>query len=99
MIQIVCYIILGFAFIQWITIVINYFFRQTIPRGLPSYDLFISILIPARNEEKNIGELLTSLRDIGSNVEILVYDDLSTDQTASIVEEHARIDSRIRLIR
>ena len=54
-------------------------------------DLFIdsvSVLIPARNEEKNIGKCLNSpgLND-KCIYEILVYDDDSTDNTKKIVEK------------
>ncbi len=58
----------------------------------------ISIVIPARNEEKNIGKLLDSLivQDY-SNIEILVINDQSTDRTGEILEEYAARDSRIRI--
>jgi chlorobactene glucosyltransferase len=59
----------------------------------------VSVLVPARNEEKNIGDCLASLvmQDY-SNLEILVLDDDSTDQTAAIVREFSAQDSRIKLI-
>jgi glycosyltransferase involved in cell wall biosynthesis len=45
----------------------------------------ISIVIPARNEEANIGRCLNSLaRQEGAAFEILVVDDHSTDRTAEI---------------
>ncbi len=48
----------------------------------------ISILIPARNEENNISKLLESLENQDyPTMEILVLDDGSTDQTASIAEK------------
>ena len=61
--------------------------------------IFISVLIPARNEEKELPELLASL---GAQTypahlfEILVIDDHSTDQTAAIVKDYPL--SNIRLI-
>lgn len=46
----------------------------------------ISVCIPARNEEKNIANLLESIIIQGySNIEILVLDDQSTDRTNKIV--------------
>ena len=46
---------------------------------------FISIVIPARNEELNIGRCLSSLvSQQGANFEILMVDDHSTDATARI---------------
>ena len=59
----------------------------------------ISILIPARNEAKRILPCLESLR-VGAapDAEILVLDDHSSDDTAKIVREFSRWDSRIRLL-
>lgn len=61
----------------------------------------VSVLIPARNEEKNIGALLADLQQADyPSVEILVYDDLSTDATAAIVERFAAgCPHPVRLIR
>ncbi len=59
----------------------------------------MAILIPARNEELNIGACLDSVCAQGSVIaEILVYDDHSTDATANIVRRHAANDSRVRLL-
>lgn len=51
----------------------------------------ISVLIPARNEATNITALLeTLIAQVGCpNLEILVADDASTDQTASLVKQFA----------
>lgn len=49
---------------------------------------FISVVVPARNEEKNIGNLLNSLKGQSypqSSFEIIVADDFSTDNTAAVV--------------
>src|SRR4030042_168121 len=67
-----------------------------IPQPAP----LISILVPARDEEENIRTCLESLqRQEYPNFEILVLDDNSTDNTATIVTEMAGKDSRIRLLR
>jgi glycosyltransferase involved in cell wall biosynthesis len=58
----------------------------------------LSVLIPARNEEKRIGLTLRSLlscRDV--DIEIIVLDDGSSDHTAEIVRDFCKADSRIRL--
>ena len=66
----------------------------------PANPPLVSVLIPARNEEANIGECLASVvtQDY-SNIEILVLDDNSSDGTAQIVNEIANGDKRVRLIR
>jgi len=54
--------------------------------SLPS----VSIVIPARNEERSLPALLASLArlEYGGEVEIVVVDDGSTDRTAAITEQH-----------
>ena len=60
----------------------------------------ISVLIPARDEEENIATCLESLQKQDyPNFEILVLDDNSSDNTATIVEQIVAKDSRIQLLR
>jgi len=69
-------------------------------RRFPASEAGISVLIPARNEERNLSECLASAAQQGVSVqEILVYDDHSTDRTAQVVVEAAKQDPRIRLLR
>lgn len=66
---------------------------------LPEPAPLISILIPARNEEANIGVCLDSLRQQDyPNFEILVLDDSSTDGTGDIVAGIAAEDPRVKLL-
>lgn len=58
----------------------------------------VSILVPARNEEKNIERCLNSLRNqLYRNYEILVIDDNSTDSTPAILKRIAAADKRVRV--
>lgn len=59
-----------------------------------------TVLVAARNEEKNIGGCLDALeaQDYGGSLEILVLNDSSTDSTAATVERYAARDPRIRLV-
>ncbi|HEU5114607.1 MAG TPA: glycosyltransferase family 2 protein [Candidatus Paceibacterota bacterium] len=57
----------------------------------------ISVIIPAHNSEKTIGTAIESM--IGqtwTNLEIIVIDDNSTDDTKSVVEAYAKKDPRVR---
>jgi hypothetical protein len=59
----------------------------------------VSVLIPARNEEANIRAALESVLGCeGVDVEVLVWDDGSTDRTAEIVGEIEARDPRVRLV-
>jgi len=60
----------------------------------------ISVVIPAHNVERYIRETLASvLRQTHPDLEVVVVDDGSTDQTAVIVKSVADQDRRVRLIR
>lgn len=60
----------------------------------------ISILVPARNEEKDIVACLESLRRQDyPNYEILVLDDSSSDSTSALVVGIAARDCRVRLLK
>jgi len=61
----------------------------------------VSVLIPARNEEDNLRDLLESvLASAGVRLEVLVLDDHSTDGTAAVAGEVARQDAegRVRVL-
>jgi len=60
---------------------------------------FVSIIVPARNEEDNISNLIHSIQNQTypkSCFELIIIDDCSTDQTAEIVKKYS--DSNIKLI-
>lgn len=61
----------------------------------------VSIIIPLFNQERFVGQAITSILDQGlDEIEIIIVDDGSTDRSAAIVEEYAmNAGGRIRLIR
>src|SRR6187401_3516043 len=64
------------------------------PFSQTDYDssIKISVIIPARNEEKNIGKLLSSLEKQSYPphlFEVIVVDDHSTDNTVSVVNSYS----------
>lgn len=68
-------------------------------QGFPA--MLVSIVIPAFNEEGNIGPLLTeTLGAVPSELlgEIIVADDCSTDSTRDVVKNLAETHSNIRLV-
>ena len=68
---------------------------------MPDRDLpFVSVVIPARNEEAKIARCLESmLAQDYPNFELVVIDDRSTDGTAEIIERFAKKDNRIKFVR
>ncbi len=63
----------------------------------PGADLFLSILIPVRNEENNIKFLLDSIGDLSyKNYEVLVLDDGSEDNSFRIINSCAEENNKIK---
>jgi glycosyltransferase involved in cell wall biosynthesis len=68
--------------------------RESVAVGLAP----VSVLIPARNEERSIAAAVASvLASRGIQLEVVVLDDSSTDRTAAIVAALAAADSRVRV--
>lgn len=62
----------------------------------------VSIILAAKNEADNIGRCLDSLLALdypAHKMEIIVVDDHSADATARLVQQYAKFDSRVKLIR
>ncbi len=64
---------------------------------------FLSVVVPAFNEQariaRTIADITAEVDRLGLDAELIVVDDGSTDRTASTVEDAARVDSRVRLVR
>jgi glycosyltransferase involved in cell wall biosynthesis len=59
----------------------------------------VSVIIPARNEEKKIGQCIQTLKSqTYPNLEFLIIDDFSTDKTVKIVEEVIGNDKRFKIL-
>ncbi|MFT4679504.1 MAG: glycosyltransferase involved in cell wall biosynthesis [Flavobacteriales bacterium] len=96
-----CYFLIFFLVLRLLVALINMLSFHYLPKKVPStIDVSISVLIPARNEEHNIGDLLKQLDDYSSALlEIIVYDDSSTDSTAAIVNGFVQDNSKFKLLR
>jgi len=92
--------ILAFGLIRLTISFINWISQMHLPsKYLLKNKPLVSILIPARNEEENIGNLLDDLVAIKySPIEIYIYNDCSTDNTAEIVWKYASLHKNIHLI-
>ena len=92
-------------FINWIYFLIailrsfNNSPRLNAPNMMISADHKISIIVPARNEERSLPECLRSL--LGqkySNYEVIVINDCSTDRTLSLAIEISRLDGKLIVV-
>lgn len=96
---VLAYIILAFTAIQLIVSLANLLTETSLPETAKSHSSLVSVLIPARNEEHNIGGLLEDLKHQEyEHIEIVVYDDQSEDKTSQLVDEFSKSDNRIRMI-
>ncbi|MDA3866472.1 MAG: glycosyltransferase family 2 protein [Salinivirgaceae bacterium] len=95
------FLYLAFAFlaIRFFVVLSNVVFPSKLPKYNAETQLTVDVLIPARNEEHNIGGLLADLvQESHAKTTILVYDDLSTDRTAEVVSQFAERHSNVKLI-
>jgi hypothetical protein len=70
---------------------------QRPPRALAAREELVSVCIPARDEAANIGDCVRSLlASTHAGIEVLVYDDQSTDATPEILAQLAAEDGRVR---
>jgi cellulose synthase/poly-beta-1,6-N-acetylglucosamine synthase-like glycosyltransferase len=89
------------AFLLALLPALLYLRNRTQFRPPPEFDgvpTAVSVLIPARNEERSIGPAVESvLASHGVELEVIVLDDHSTDRTAAVVQSLAQRDPRVRL--
>ncbi len=95
--MILLYIIISLFALYSLLIIYYWLAWKSIPDYVSTISLpqiKISIIIPARNEEENIGLLLQALQEQtypSSLFEVIVVDDHSTDRTAAIVQQYPSV--------
>lgn len=98
------YFVLSILVIFLINFILNNIFFKNIagyspPESFIKRPPLVSIMVPARNEAENIKMCVKSLlKQDYANIEILILDDNSTDDTSLIVKRIAEKDSRVKLI-
>ncbi|HET7273793.1 MAG TPA: glycosyltransferase [Longimicrobiaceae bacterium] len=87
--------VLSFASISLLTVMLaialwNVFASPRLSRSELALEFpFVSILVPARNEEQNLASLLPALQRLDyPQLEILILDDCSDDATSAIIQRH-----------
>lgn len=75
------------------------FLRRATHRARITAGPFVSVIVPARNEERVIeGCVVSLLAQDYADFEVVVVDDQSSDATAAVVRELAAGDPRVRLV-
>ncbi|MCB9230145.1 MAG: glycosyltransferase family 2 protein [Bacteroidia bacterium] len=83
---------MGFLLLRLGILLVNFFSNPVLKRSEESFSEKVSILIPARNEAENLPQTLDRLAELThQNLEIIVLDDQSSDGTAQVVREFAKI--------
>ena len=96
------YVLFVFSMLVALMGIINLFVigKASSSSSFKTQNALVSILIPARNEESNIGRCLYSLIDQSyKNIEIIILDDDSIDSTFNIASEIANKDKRIKIFK
>jgi glycosyltransferase involved in cell wall biosynthesis len=89
-----------FLILRFTVTLFNFLSNPKLPRIGKHYTDKVSILIPARNEERDILNLLTSIhRQDYANYEVLILDDNSTDNTFKICQDFAAAHPRFKVIK
>ena len=90
----VLYLLIIIVFLYSVLIISFYIGWKNLPQESDEFfesPFFVSVVIAARNEEKNIGLLLEDLKNQkfnSSNFEIIVINDHSTDNTIDILDKY-----------
>ncbi len=95
---ILVYAIAAFFVLRFLVAMANIVFSPVLKKQDAPYYPLVSVLIPARNEEKNISSLLNDLKNQSyENIEVIVFNDQSTDRTAEITSDFCKTDKRFQL--
>ena len=98
MIYLAVFFVFFFA-LRFAVVVVNILFSPVLKKQKQHDSPKVSLLIPARNEEKNISNILKDIQSLTyPNLEVVVFDDESTDKTREIVKAFSAKDNRIGLL-
>lgn len=97
---IIFYIIFFFLILRFTVTLFNFISNPKLNASVKQYNQIVSVLIPARNEAANIGLLLHSLKTHDyKNIEVIVLDDMSEDETYNICSKFSETDTRFRVVK
>jgi cellulose synthase/poly-beta-1,6-N-acetylglucosamine synthase-like glycosyltransferase len=87
-----CYLILIISLINFFTI--------RIPRNSSHISKTVTVLLPMRNEQDNVADCVAELmaQEKVHNLQVIIIDDQSTDNTAEVLKKSIGNDSRFRVV-
>ena len=98
--MILIYLIYFFLILRFTVTLFNFISNPKLTKTGKKYNDLVSILIPARDEERNIIDLLESIRvQDYNNLEVIVLDDNSSDQTFQLCYDFCEADKRFKVVR
>lgn len=97
--MILIYFIFLFLILRFTVTLFNFISNPKLTNSPREYTDLVSILIPARDEEHNILNLLESIRNQDyQNYEVIILDDHSTDNTQELCARFCKSNKRFRVI-
>ncbi|RYY06248.1 MAG: glycosyltransferase family 2 protein, partial [Sphingobacteriaceae bacterium] len=94
-----CYLIYFFLILRFCVTLFNFISNPKLTKVSHQYHDLVSILIPARDEENNILTLLQSIKNQDyKNIEVIVLDDHSSDQTYQLCADFAQKNAAFKII-
>ena len=97
--MILIYFIFLFLILRFTVTLFNFISNPKLTSSPREYTDMVSILIPVRNEEHNILNLLESIRNQDyQRYEVIILDDHSTDNTQELCARFCRLNKRFRII-
>lgn len=97
---ILLYVIFFFLILRFTVTLFNFISNPKLTASAKHYNSKVSVLIPARNEAQDITYLLDSLKyQDYQNIEVIVLDDNSEDETYVVCENFCKTDRRFRVIK
>jgi chlorobactene glucosyltransferase len=98
--MLIFYVVFFFLILRFAVTLFNFISNPKLPLTPIRHNDLVSVLIPARNEEGNILNLLQSLKKQDyTNIEVIILDDDSTDNTFEVASNFCLKDRRFKLIK
>ena len=97
--MILIYLIFFFLILRFTVTLFNFISNPKLTHSGWKYSELVSILIPARDEEHNILDLLSSIKAQDyENYEVIILDDQSSDNTLELCTDFCKKDKRFKVV-